>query len=128
MLPQLTDSAVANETLEELRNEWRNLCKNIPDGWLVETPVRTRAKPYVELASCAMGVLGKGLFLLPVGRRSRETAEQTLDLDIELTGPCAHSLWSNGYCRRAESPSDCGDSRLLLTETLLSATARASYG
>ena len=114
-LTPTTRQSLASETREELRDEWRNLCKNIPDGWLVETDVDAR-QAVQELAKCD-GVLGKGLFLLPVGRRSGDS-EQTLDLDI---GQLDRALLELGNLLKAGGESErLRRSRLLLAETLLS--------
>lgn len=106
----------ASEIPEELRDEWRNLCKNIPDGWLVETDVDSR-QAVQELANCD-GILGKGLFLLPVGRRQGDS-ERTLDLDIDRLD---RALVALGNLLQAGGESErLRRSRLRLTETLLSA-------
>ncbi len=115
-LTPTTRQSFTSETREELRAEWRNLCRNIPDGWLVETAVDSR-QAVQELANCD-GILGKGLFLLPVGRRSGDP-EHPLDLDSDQLD---RALTALGNLLQAGGESEgLRRSRLLLTETLLSA-------
>ncbi|MYF83701.1 MAG: hypothetical protein F4176_06170 [Acidimicrobiia bacterium] len=115
-LTPTTRQSFTSETREELRAEWRNLCRNIPDGWLVETAVDSR-QAVQELANCD-GILGKGLFLLPVGRRSGDP-EHPLDLDSDQLD---RALTALGNLLQAGGESEgLRRSRLLLNETLLSA-------
>ena len=114
LAPTLRRSA-SRETQDELREAWRGLCAAIPRAWLVETPVGT-LRAVVELA-VGGGVIGEGLFLLPVGRRpgdSRPTPnvdKERLDCALSALG---QRLGAGGESERLRH------SRLLLAETLLS--------
>ena len=109
-----TTRRTLSQDRDELRKEWRHLCAVMPEGWLVETPVRT-LQAVVELTQCD-GVIGKGLFPLPIGRRTRET-EPTLDLDTERLDRALAALGERLQVG-GESES-LRHSRLLLAETLL---------
>ena len=114
LAPTVRRSA-SRQTRDELREEWRGLCAAIPREWLVETPVDT-LQAVVELTR-RDGVIGEGLFLLPVGRRPG-VSTPTLDphkerLDSALTA-LGQRLEAGGESERFRH------SRLLLAETLLS--------
>ncbi|WP_419164558.1 hypothetical protein [Candidatus Palauibacter sp.] len=110
-----TIRSASRETQDELREAWRGLCAAIPRAWLVEAPVGT-LRAVVDLA-VGGGVIGEGLFLLPVGRRpddSRPTRNRDQEpLDRALTA-LGQRLEAGGESERMRN------SRLLLAETLLS--------
>ena len=114
LAPAIRRSA-SRETQDELREAWRGLCAVIPRAWLVEAPVGT-LRAVVDLA-VGDGVIGEGLFLLPVGRRpgdSRPTRNRDKEpLDRALTA-LGRRLEAGGESERMRH------SRLLLAETLLS--------
>lgn len=114
LAPTIQRSA-SRETRDELREAWRVLCMAIPRKWLVETPVDT-VQAVVELTECD-GVIGEGLFLLPVGQRagdSRPTPHLDKErLDCALTA-LGQRLEAGGESERLRH------SRLLLAEKLLS--------
>ena len=113
LAPTIRRSA-SRETQGELREAWRGLCAAIPRAWLVEAPVGT-LRAVVELA-VGGGVIGEGLFLLPVGRGpgdSRPTLNRNKEpLDRALTA-LGQRLEAGG---ESEQLRNC---RLLLAETLL---------
>ena len=114
LAPTIRRSA-SRETQDELREAWRRLCAAIPRAWLVETPVGT-LRAVVELAEDG-GVVGEGLFLLPVGR-PRDGTRPTRNRDKE---PLDRALTALG--QRLEAGGESArrrHSRLLLAETLLS--------
>ena len=101
-------------TQDELREAWRGLGAAIPRAWFVETPVGT-LRAVVELADG--GVIGEGLFLLPVGRRPGDS-RPTRNRDQE---PLDRALTVLGQRLQAGGESEgMRKSRLLLAETLLS--------
>ena len=106
--------SVSPETRNELRETWRGLCAAIPSVWLVETRVATR-QAVEELTKCN-GVIGKGLFLLPIGHRRSESQpilnrdSKRLDRALTALGERLHTGSESERLRR---------SRLLLAETLL---------
>ena len=103
------------ETRHELREAWRGLCMAIPRAWLVETPVDT-LQAVVELTE-RDGVIGEGLFLLPLGSR-RGDSRPTLNRDNERLD---RALTVLGQWLEAGGESErLRHSRLLLAETLLS--------
>ena len=110
-----TRQSVSLETRNELREAWRVVGEAIPREWLVETPVDTR-QAVEELTECS-GIIGKGLFLLPIGHRpsgSRPTSNLDNErLDRALTA-LGERLQAGGESERMRH------SRLLLAETLLS--------
>ena len=114
-LAPTTRPSVSLETRNELREAWRGIGEAIPREWLVETPVRTR-QAVEELTECS-GVIGKGLFLLPIGRRPSESRpplnrdKERLDRALTALG---ERLQAGGESERMRH------SRLLLAETLLS--------
>ncbi|WP_419859976.1 sacsin N-terminal ATP-binding-like domain-containing protein [Candidatus Palauibacter sp.] len=113
LAPTIRRSA-SRETQDGLREAWRRLCAAIPRAWLVETPVGT-LRAVVELAED--GVVGEGLFLLPVGR-PRGGPEPTRIRDKE---PLDRALTALGQRLEAGGESErTRHSRLLLAETLLS--------
>ena len=107
--------SVSEETRKELRETWRGLGEAISREWLVETPVDTR-QAVEELTEC-IGVIGKGLFLLPIGPRPSESRpvinpdNERLDRALTALG---ERLQVGGESKRIRH------SRLLLAETLLS--------
>ena len=105
---------LSQEARDQLRMEWRDLCAVIPEGWLVETPVRTR-QAVVELTQ-SDGVMGKGLFLLPIPRRPSES-RPTLNLDNYRLDRALTALGERLQVGTASER--MRDSRLLLAETLL---------
>ena len=114
LAPTIRRSA-SRETQDELREAWRRLCAAIPTAWLVEAPVGT-LRAVVELA-VGGGVIGEGLFLLPVGRRPGDS-RPTLNRDKE---PLDRALTALGQRLEAGGESEqLRNSRLLLAETLLS--------
>ena len=107
--------STSQETRDELRDAWRGLCTVIPRTWLVETPVVT-LRSVVELTELD-GVIGKGLFLLPVGR-PQGNSRPTLNLDKDRLDGALATLG-----KRLEEGGESGrlrHSRLFLAETLLS--------
>ena len=100
---------------DELRDAWRGLCAAIPKAWLVETPVNT-LQAVVELTECD-GVIGEGLFLLPVGRRQGDS-RPSLNLDKDRLD-CALAALGQRLEEGGESER-LRRSRLVLAETLLS--------
>ena len=114
-LDPTTRRTLSQEARDQLRREWRDLCAVIPEGWLVETPVGTR-QAVVELTH-RDGVIGKGLFLLPIPRRPSES-RPTLNLDHDRLGRALTALGEQMQVGGASEP--MRDSRLLLVETLLS--------
>ena len=114
-LAPTTRRSLSQEARDQLRKEWRDLCAVIPEGWLVETPVGTR-QAVVELTQ-RDGVIGKGLFLLPIPRRPSES-RPTLNLDHDRLGRALTALGEQMRVGGASEP--MRDSRLLLVETLLS--------
>ena len=107
--------SVSRETRNELREAWRGLCAAIPRAWLAETPVDTR-QAVEDLTRCN-GVIGKGLFLLPIGRR-RSEPQPTLNRNNERLD---RALTALGVRLQAGGESErMRHSRLLLAETLLS--------
>ena len=114
-LKPTTRQSVSLETRNELREAWRGLRAAIPREWLVETPVDTRQA--VEGLSECSGIIGKGLFLLPIGHRPSES-RPTLNLDNKRLD---RALTALGERLQAGGESErVGHSRLLLAETLLS--------
>ncbi len=113
LAPTIRRSTV-RETRDELRAAWRGLCSELPKAWLVETAVDS-LQAVVELA--VDGVVGEGLFLLPVGRRPDESRpirkrdKEPLDRALTALG---QRLEARGESERMRH------SRLLLAETLLS--------
>ena len=113
LAPTIRRSA-SRETQGELREAWRGLCAAIPRAWLVETPVGTLGA-VVKLA-VGGGVIGEGLFLLPVGRDPGDS-RPTLSRDKE---PLDRALTALGQALEAGGESEqLRNSRLLLAETLL---------
>ena len=113
LAPTIRRSA-SPETQGELREAWRGLCAAIPTAWLVETPVGT-LPAVVELA-VGGGVIGEGLFLLPVGRRPGDS-RPTLNRDKD---PLDRAQTVLGQWLEAGGESEqLRNSRLLLAETLL---------
>ena len=107
--------STSREARNELRAAWRGLCSAIPTAWFVETPVYT-LQAVVELTK-RDGVIGAGLFLLPV-RRGSGDSRPTLNLDAKRLD-CA--LAALGQQLKAGGESErLRHSRLLLAETLLS--------
>ncbi len=107
--------STSREARDELRATWRGLCTAIPTAWFLETPVDT-LQAVVELTK-RDGVIGEGLFLLPVGRGSGNP-RPTLNLDAKRLD-CA--LAALGQQLKAGGESErLRHSRLLLAETLLS--------
>ena len=111
----LAPTTLSQEARDQLRREWRDLCAVIPEGWLVETPVRTR-QAVVELTQ-RDGVIGKGLFLLPIRRRPRQSPP-TLNLDNDRLDRALKALGERLQVGAASER--MRHSRLLLAETLLS--------
>ena len=105
----------SRETRYELREAWRGLCAAIPRAWLVETPVDT-LQAVVELTE-RDGVIGEGLFLLPVGRRPSDSPP-TLNLDKDRLD-CALAALGQRLAGSG-APERLRHSRLVLAETLLS--------
>ncbi len=109
-----TRRSVPLETRNELREEWHGIGEAIPSEWLVKTPVDTR-QAVEELTECR-GVIGKGLVLLPIGRRASES-RAALNRDKERVD---RALTALGERLQADGESErVGHSRLLLAETLL---------
>ena len=102
----------SQEARDELRAAWRGLCEVIPRAWLVETPVDT-LQAVVELTE-RDGVIGEGLFLLPVGRRQGDS-RLPLNLDKDRLD-CALAALG----QQLEEEERLQHSRLILAETLLS--------
>ena len=106
--------SVSRETRIELQETWRGLCAAIPSAWLVETRVATR-QAVEELTKCN-GIIGKGLFLLPI-RHRRSESRPTLNRDNErldrALAALGERLQAGGESERVRR------SRLLLAETLL---------
>ena len=109
-----TRRSASRESRDELRKVWRDLCETLPDAWLVEAPVDSQ-QTVVELA--AIGVIGEGLFPVPLGHRSGESPsgpqldQERLDSALSVLG-CR--LGAGGDSERLRH------SRLLLAEVLLS--------
>ncbi len=103
------------EIRDELRDAWSSLCAPIPRAWLVETPVDT-LQAVSELTKCD-GVIGEGLFLLPVGRR-QGNSRLSLNLDKDRLD-CALAALGQRLEEGGES-ARLRHSRLVLAETLLS--------
>ena len=121
-LAPTTRRSASRESREELRDAWRNLCAALPKAWMVETPVDSQ-QAVVELA--AGGVIGEGLFPIPIGRRPGESAA-TLKLDQERLD-CALSTLGRRLKAGGESER-LRHSRLLLAETLLSIRSHCPMG
>ncbi len=114
VLRPTTRRSVSLETRNELREEWHGIGEAIPSEWLVKTPVDTR-QAVEELTECR-GVIGKGLVLLPIGRRASES-RASLNRDKERVD---RALTALGERLQAGGESErMGHSRLLLAETLL---------
>ena len=105
----------SQEARDELRAAWRGLCEAIPRAWLVETPVGT-LQAVVELAE-RDGVIGKGLFLLPVVRGQGD-ARLAPNLDKDRLDGALAALGQRLEEGGASDP--LWHSRLVLVETLLS--------
>ena len=102
------------ETRDELRAAWRGLCAELPKAWLVETAVDS-LQAVVELA--VDGVVGEGLFLLPVGHRPGDS-RPNLNRDRGRLDRALSAL--GGRLETGSESERLKHSRLLLAETLLS--------
>ncbi len=111
--------SVLRETRNELREAWRGLGEAIPREWLVETPVDTRQA--VEELTERDEVIGRGLFLLPIGRRESESRPTLNRLDRALAA-LGERLKAGDESERMRH------SRLLLAETLLSIRPKCPMG
>ena len=113
-LAPTTRRSASRESREELREAWRVLCAALPKAWIVKTPVDCQ-QAIVELATD--GVIGEGLFPVPIGRRPGEPTpapefdQERLDGALSTLG---RRLETGGESERLRH------SRLLLSETLLS--------
>ncbi len=110
-----TTEGASNEAQREMRLAWRSLFAELPEAWLVDAPLEAQ-RAVVELA--VAGLVGAGLFPVPLGRRRGAVSAARPDADrldsalLELGRRLAEEEGSSQRARR---------SRLLLAETLLSA-------
>ncbi len=118
-LTPTTRRSVLRETRNELREAWRGLGEAIPREWLVETPVDTRQA--VEELTERDEVIGRGLFLLPIGRGESESRPTLNRLDRALAA-LGERLKAGDESERMRH------SRLLLAETLLSIRPKCPMG
>ncbi len=114
VLTHTTRRSAPQESRNELREAWRDLCEALPKGWRLEAPLDSQ-QAVAELA--AEGVFGDGLFPVPFGRL-RDEAPPTSQLD---QGRLDRALSALGRRLRVGGESErLQHSRLLLAEELLS--------
>ena len=112
-LARTTGRSASGESRDDLRNAWRDLCRALPQSWIVATPIDSQ-RAVAELA--AEGVIGEGLFPVPFGRRPDESPPPP-QLDQERLDRALSTLG-----RRLEAGGDSErlrHSRLVLAEALL---------